>query len=56
MEDRFWDSYAGKMITSLNGHTKPIKSCSYSNDGQKLVTGGEDKTLIVWDAVSYYNY
>lgn len=39
------------MITSLSGHSKPINTCSFSSDGQKLVSGGDDNMLIVWDAV-----
>ncbi|XP_041659020.1 telomerase protein component 1-like [Cheilinus undulatus] len=33
----------------LNGHTGGVTCMSFSPDGGKLLSGGKDKTLIVWD-------
>ena len=32
------------------GHTNSITSCVFSKDGKFIVTGGEDKTVKIWDA------
>ena len=36
---------------TLTGHDNSVRSVSYSLDGQRIVTGSEDKTAKVWDAV-----
>jgi WD40 repeat protein len=33
----------------LKGHTAPVRCVAYSPDGRYLATGGDDRTLIVWD-------
>lgn len=45
---RIWDSVSGKVIATLNGHTNLVKSVAFSPDGQTLVTGSCDKTVLFW--------
>ena len=35
--------------TILRGHTGGIRSLAFSNDGQRLVSGANDRLAIVWD-------
>src|SRR5262249_26964878 len=36
----------------LRGHTADMRTLSYSPDGTRLVTGAQDGTVRVWEAVS----
>ncbi|CAE6503344.1 unnamed protein product [Rhizoctonia solani] len=40
---------AAVALDALPGHTKPILSIDISPDGQRIVSGSEDKTICVWD-------
>ncbi|MEZ5041993.1 MAG: WD40 repeat domain-containing protein [Saprospiraceae bacterium] len=40
----------GQLITSLEAHTGPILTVSFSQDGRKILTGSEDGTAIIWDS------
>jgi WD40 repeat protein len=37
----------------LNAHKGSINALAFSPDGKWFVTGGEDRTVIVWDAVKF---
>ena len=37
---------------TLKGHTGSVLSVAFSPDGKRIVSGSEDETLKVWDAVS----
>ncbi|GIW93017.1 MAG: hypothetical protein KatS3mg110_1058 [Pirellulaceae bacterium] len=41
-----------QVIAAFEGHTGGVNSCSFSPDGQRIVTGSDDNTAIVWDAQS----
>jgi WD40 repeat protein len=46
--DRAWQ--AENMI--LEGHTRPVESVAFSSNGLRIVSGSDDHTVRVWDAVS----
>ena len=37
---------------TLRGHTKYVASLACSRDGERLVSGSDDRTLKVWDLVN----
>jgi WD40 repeat protein/serine/threonine protein kinase len=44
----YWQRQAHLYLKALRGHVGPVKSVMFSPDGQRLVTGGGDKTVKVW--------
>ncbi len=41
--------FLGKEIKSLEGHSGAVNSIDMSADGKLLVSGSDDKTVIIWD-------
>ena len=37
-----------------NAHSDFIRTVNYSPDGTKIVSGGDDKTLKVWDSGAFW--
>lgn len=46
---RLFDLAAGKLVRSFEGHTGSVKSVCFSADALRLVSGGDDKQLRVWN-------
>lgn len=40
----------GILIKLLRGHKDKIYSVAYSKDGKKFASGGQDKTVIIWNS------
>jgi RNA polymerase sigma factor (sigma-70 family) len=45
-----WDLAAEKELPPLEGHQGSIASLAFSPDGKLLATGGNDTTILLWDA------
>jgi len=45
---KVWDALTGKEVHSF-AHTRIIKSVNFSADSKKVLTGGQDKTLRIFD-------
>ncbi|XP_069030628.1 WD repeat, SAM and U-box domain-containing protein 1 isoform X1 [Embiotoca jacksoni] len=43
-------AYKMQLLHTLTGQLAPVLSCSYSSDGQMLVSGSVDKSVTVYDA------
>jgi WD40 repeat protein len=34
----------------MEGHTEPVNSVAFSQDGKRIVSGSDDKTIRIWDS------
>lgn len=46
---RLYEVSTGRLVRSMEGHIASITGLAFSRDGSRLITGGEDNTLRVWD-------
>lgn len=49
---RLWDAEKGTLIRELKGHTDRVHALEFTRDGKRLVSGGFDKMMRVWDVAS----
>ncbi|HEX6401525.1 MAG TPA: WD40 repeat domain-containing protein, partial [Actinomycetota bacterium] len=49
-EARVYDVRTGDLLFELRGHDAPINSVSWSPDGRRIATGGNDLAVLVWEA------
>ncbi len=42
----------GIALRTLEGHSGPVSSVAFSPDGQRVVSGSDDQTVRLWDAVT----
>lgn len=52
---KLWDTSAGKITATLQGHTEPVSSVAFSPDGRILVSGSKDHTIRLWDLATGKN-
>ena len=56
---RVWDTVKEELVITITGHTRNVRylegvnSIAFSSDGQTLVSGGTDGTVVVWDVPTY---
>ncbi len=44
-----WDAATGERTQTLTGHAAAARGLAFTPDGKYLVSGGDDRMLIVWD-------
>ena len=44
-----WNVETGKLIKTLEGHTRFVNSINFSPDGKYLASGSDDKTIKLWN-------
>jgi WD40 repeat protein/serine/threonine protein kinase len=51
-EWHYLDSLTRHATLTLHGHVGPVNAVAYTRDGKRLATGGNDKTVRIWDAAT----
>lgn len=46
---RAWDLMDRRLVALLDGHTSAVRGVAVTQDGSKVVTGGRDKLLNIWE-------
>ncbi|PJA95520.1 MAG: hypothetical protein CO129_11330 [Ignavibacteriales bacterium CG_4_9_14_3_um_filter_34_10] len=46
---RIWDLQSGKILRELVGHSQPILSTTFNNDGTKLFTADQTGSIFMWN-------
>jgi WD40 repeat protein/serine/threonine protein kinase len=49
---RTWDVETGQTLVTFAGHKDTVARICYTSDGNRLVSGGTDKTIRVWNAAT----
>ena len=55
MAVKMWEAQTGTQLFTLTAHNNWVRSSAYSPDGQRIVTGGWDKTAKVWEQIQARN-
>jgi WD40 repeat protein len=46
---KIWDADTGREEVTFAGHSDAVRACSFSPDGERVVSGSKDGTLRVWE-------
>lgn len=47
-----WDLTTGLELRRMTGHTMDVRAIRLSPDGRRVISGGQDKRLLTWDAAT----
>jgi serine/threonine protein kinase len=47
-----WDLKANKELQSFSGHANTVNALAVSRDGNRLISGGADKSVRIWDVAT----
>lgn len=45
---KIWDSYAGHVLCTFEGHTSGISDIAWSSDSEYVASASDDKTVRIW--------
>ena len=47
-----WDARTFQLLRTLKGHTEEVRDVAWSRDSSRLVSGGHDNNVLLWDVTS----
>ncbi|XP_022240688.1 transducin beta-like protein 3 isoform X2 [Limulus polyphemus] len=48
-----WDLNTSRQLAVLEGHCSVVTSLSFTSDGNKMISSGRDKVVLLWDMTSF---
>jgi WD40 repeat protein len=45
---KIWDIREGRLLYTMHGHSGPVHTAKFSNDGNFFASGGSDQLVMVW--------
>ncbi len=51
-ELKLYNSATRRLLVTIQGHTRPIKSIAFTPDGKRIVSASEDSTAKTWDVAT----
>ena len=49
---RIWDSKTGECLNYMDQHKGPVNCVQWFSDGERIVSGSDDNTLIIWNYIT----